>query len=54
IFIDASSIEIFINKGKYVFTELVFPENPYNKALISLSSDQETKQVTVNKIKGIW
>jgi len=54
IFIDASSIEIFVNNGKYVFTELVFPENPYKKAYISLSAEQATKQVAIGRIHGIW
>ena len=35
IFIDRSSIELFGNDGKFVMTNLVFPEAPYTTLRIS-------------------
>ena len=32
IYVDAASLEIFINEGEIVLTELVFPSEPYTKA----------------------
>ena len=54
VFIDNASIEIFINNGKYVFTELVFPENPLTK--LSFKSDKEVQIQNFNyhSINSIW
>ena len=30
IFLDASSVEVFINKGQYVMTAQIFPTNSYS------------------------
>ena len=32
IFADKSSLELFMNDGEYVMTNLVFPSTPYNRA----------------------
>ena len=37
IFIDKSSMEVFGNDGKFVMTNLVFPNSPYSS--ISISSE---------------
>ena len=34
IYVDASSIEVFVNNGELVMTELVFPTVPYNKVAL--------------------
>ncbi|WP_258104099.1 glycoside hydrolase family 32 protein [Marinoscillum sp. MHG1-6] len=50
IYIDRASIEIFINDGEFVMTELVFPTQPYSKFVIS-SGNAEVKMA---KVSSIW
>ncbi|WP_194777402.1 glycoside hydrolase family 32 protein [Pararhodonellum marinum] len=50
IFIDRSSIEIFVNEGELVMTELVFPNSPFTK--ISLEGFGESN--TLHYLKSIW
>lgn len=53
LFLDNSSVEVFLNEGKYVMTNLFFPTEPYN--IISVSgSAKEIKHVDINKINNIW
>jgi len=54
LYMDHSSLEIFLNEGETVFTSLVFPSVPYN--LISLKSDREIelKAGTVYELQSIW
>lgn len=54
IILDWSSIEIFLNEGVYSFTEQIFPKKPYTKMSIQSDEKQEIKNLTINKIKGIW
>ncbi|SNR38255.1 glycoside hydrolase family 32 protein [Lutibacter flavus] len=49
VFVDKASIEIFINNGERVITELVFPNEPYKS--ISISGDAEL--VTIYPIDSI-
>ena len=50
LFIDRSSIEIFINEGELVLTELVFPTSPYTKVNLEGFSDTNT----LHYLNGIW
>ncbi len=53
IIIDQSSMEIFIDKGKYVFTNQIFPTKPYSQ--LTLQGDaKELTQVKLFKINSIW
>jgi fructan beta-fructosidase len=54
IIMDWSSIEIFLNGGVYSFTEQIFPNKPYTKLIIQSDENQEIKNLTINKIKGVW
>jgi fructan beta-fructosidase len=54
IIIDWSSIEIFLNDGVYSFTEQIFPNKPYTKLSIQSDENQKIKNLTINKIKGVW
>ena len=45
-FIDRSSIEIFGNDGKFVLTNLVFPQSPYTT--LSISSDRKCKVSSIS------
>ncbi|MEZ4859578.1 MAG: glycoside hydrolase family 32 protein [Flavobacteriaceae bacterium] len=52
--IDQSSVEIFIDKGAYVFTNQIFPKAPYTNLEISSSETLEIKSLNIHKIKSIW
>ena len=54
IIMDWSSIEVFLNGGVYNFTEQIFPKKPYIKLVIQSDENQEIKNLTISKIKGIW
>ncbi len=43
LFVDTSSIEIFINGGEIVITDLIFPISPYNELTLSGVKPQDTK-----------
>lgn len=50
IFLDRSSIEIFINDGESVITELIFPTAAYS----SLQTEGIDQTVTIHQLKSIW
>ncbi|SMD44276.1 fructan beta-fructosidase [Aquiflexum balticum DSM 16537] len=50
LFIDRSSIEIFINDGELVMTELVFPTFPFTNVNLEGISDSNT----LHYLNGIW
>ena len=54
IFLDWSSIEIFLDEGIYSFTEQIFPTQPYTKLSVQSDESQEISNLEINKIKGIW
>ena len=56
ILIDWSSIEIFINGGQYVMTDLVFPNADFNQLMIENTSNDpmELKDFRVARINGTW
>jgi fructan beta-fructosidase len=50
VFVDRSSIEIFINNGELVMTEIVFPKNRYDELILEGFEDKNT----VHYLKRIW
>ncbi len=50
IFLDRSSVEVFINEGDMVMTDIVLPTEPYNKA--ALTGFQ--KENTIHYLNSIW
>ena len=54
IIVDRSSIEIFIDDGRYVMTEQIFPTEYYNSLSISGKNKTILKNFTFSKIKSIW
>ena len=50
VFVDVSSIEVFINDGEIVMTELVFPNEPYTQ----VSSEGSISNLNTLPIKSIW
>ena len=49
LFVDASSVELFVNDGELVMTELVFPTEPLVKIAVTGADRYE-----VSEIKSIW
>ncbi|SMQ64960.1 levanase [Bacillus sp. OV166] len=55
IFIDASSIEVFANDGKVVFTSLIFPNQPYEKiVLFSNEGNIRVSSLKLTELDSIW
>ena len=54
IFLDQSSIEVFINEGETVLTSLVFPTTPYDSVTLKGSGAIGLKLATVYELKSIW
>jgi len=50
VYLDLASIEIFINDGERVMTEIVFPKTPYNKVNLESSNSQ----FMISSISSIW
>lgn len=50
VFVDLSSVEVFVNDGAVVMTELTFPTSAYNHVGI----EGEFDTAMVNAISGIW
>ncbi|WNJ18437.1 glycoside hydrolase family 32 protein [Pontibacter sp. G13] len=51
VYVDRASLEIFVNDGAEVMTELVFPKVPYSQ--LSLKTDQAWK-LSISPLSGIW
>lgn len=52
--LDRSSVEVFLGKGKYVFTNQIFPTTPYTKLEISGPNDATLKDLNLHALKSIW
>ncbi|PKA98885.1 fructan beta-fructosidase [Flavobacteriaceae bacterium MAR_2009_75] len=56
VLLDQSSIEIFINKGQYVMTAQLFPNEAYNKLTIENLEDEALNftNFKISKIESVW
>ena len=54
LFVDQSSVEMFINDGRYSFTEIMFPTEPYTKLTFESESGGEIIDISINYFKSIW
>jgi fructan beta-fructosidase len=54
IYLDQSSIEIFINDGETVFTALVFPATPYDSVTLRGSGSFALNAATVYELGSVW
>ncbi len=50
LYIDKSSIEIFLNDGSYAITNLVYPESPWNTLKINTEKVSEIKDLQAKKV----
>ena len=51
---DQSSVEVFVDKGRYVFTEQIFPTENYNTLLIAPEHTDYIEDFRLNLVKTIW
>ncbi len=51
---DHSSIEIFIDQGRYVFTDQIFPTENYTTLQITPEHTERIKDVKIQSVKSIW
>ena len=53
---DRSTLEIFINEGEVVFSDLIFPENDGSTIFSIITDSKEGKvyDLNVNKLESIW
>ena len=49
VFVDASSIEVFVNDGELVMTELIFPNEPYHTVRV-----RGTAGISIRSLASIW
>ena len=54
VFVDRSSVEIFVNEGETVFTALVFPHAPYDTVTLSADQDIEVSGGAAYALKSVW
>lgn len=55
IFVDEASAEVFIDGGKLVFTDIVFPTKPYNKIeLFSTNGSIKILEANVWSLNSVW
>ena len=51
---DASSIEIFLDKGRYVFTNQIFPTSPYTTLKMLGQNGSVLKNYSLKQLNSIW
>lgn len=54
IILDRSSVEIFIDQGRYVITEQLFPNGPYQRLSILSDTPININTLNINQLKSIW
>ena len=54
IFLDRSSIELFIDGGRYVMTDQIFPKEALTQLVITGTDGQSIKNLKVQPIRSIW
>ena len=50
VYLDVSSIEVFINDGEVVFTDIVFPTKPYHH----IQLEKTDPQLRISALESIW
>lgn len=54
IFLDRSSVELFVNKGRYSMTNQIFPSKPFSQMSIRSKEGSILKDVEISSINSIW
>ena len=53
-FLDHSSVEIFVNDGETIFTDLIFPHSPYDSLEVSADHEVEILPGIAYALQSIW
>ncbi|WP_291183182.1 GH32 C-terminal domain-containing protein [Gilvibacter sp.] len=53
-YIDASSIEIFVDWGRYVFTNQIFPNEPFDEVQVVPADAAGVRWFRIDSIPSIW
>lgn len=53
-YLDASSIEIFVDYGRYVFTQQIFPNAPYTHVSITGLSERGLSELKIDTMASVW
>ncbi|PUU93024.1 GH32 C-terminal domain-containing protein, partial [Halanaerobium sp.] len=55
IYVDHSSVEIFIDDGEISITDLVFPEKDSNEIKLSLNNSEiKINELNISEMNSIW
>ena len=54
VYVDHSSLEIFLNEGETVFTALVFPSAPYDRVSLRADRGIDLSAGTIHELRSIW
>src|SRR5207244_11238058 len=54
VFVDRSSVEVFVNDGETVFSAIVFPETPYDSVVLSADREIELQSGAIDGLRPIW
>ena len=54
VFVDRSSVEVFVNGGETVFTAIVFPETPYDSVVLGADREIELQSGAIDGLRSIW
>jgi sucrose-6-phosphate hydrolase SacC (GH32 family) len=55
IFYDRSTLEVFMNDGRWLMTDLVFPLQLFNKIKVNIPGNSgEMEHLKVERINSVW
>lgn len=54
VIVDASSVEVFVNQGEVVMTEVVFPGMPLSQVSVAYDQGVDVGKATLYALKSIW
>lgn len=55
IFYDRSTVEVFFGNGRWITTDLVFPEKPYNQLKINMTGDSgKLDELQIATLQSVW
>lgn len=54
LYLDRSSVELFLDNGRYVMTNQIFPRQPFNQIHFNQQQGQQVSSITFSPLKSIW
>lgn len=52
--LDRASLELFIDDGRYVMTEIFFPNSAFTEMILSAPADAVLEDLNINKVSNTW